>query len=224
MQRFEHGHIVTESREFVRTAQAGRPGANHRNAMSVGGWHLRVVLLIGPVPVRCISLQPADSDRFPLNGAHTYLFALVFLRADPAADCGQGITQFECRICTPRIPVFDLTDESRDIDSDRASGHAGPMPAVQTPRGFTGSQIRIVSQRDFFKPVMRSAGSNSGMGVFRRISSISAHLPEQSAVFFPFLFLGSIKSATPEGLIKIDFMGVKFGAVHTGEHRFFRPR
>ena len=90
VQGFKHGDRITHARQLARGGQPAGARAHHRHLMPVGLRRRRQLAGAGAVPVRSIALQPADGHALPLEGAHTALLALAFLRAHAPADCGQG--------------------------------------------------------------------------------------------------------------------------------------
>ena len=76
------------------------------------------------------ALEAADADGLALDAAHALRFALRLLRADAAADGGQGRGLMNDLIGALIVLFGDLLDEFGDLDLHRAAGDAGMVLAV----------------------------------------------------------------------------------------------
>ena len=97
------------------------------------------------------ALQTADADGLALDAAHALALALLLLRADAAADGGQGAVLEDLVVSALEVLLTDAGDELRDLDIDRAAGHAGRARAIQAAVGLIDRHLDGVAKRDFFK-------------------------------------------------------------------------
>ena len=114
--------------------------------------------LMGVVPVGDKALEAADADRLGFDAAHAAALALAFLRADAAADGGQGGALGDDLIGGFEVAVFYLFDEGRDVNIDGATRDAGHIFAVETARGFVERLLGGIARGDFVKVVDAGGG------------------------------------------------------------------
>ena len=119
--------------------------------MAVGGDLLGHLVGVLAVPVGDEALQTADADGLALDAAHALALALLLLRADTAADGGQGAVLEDLVVSALEVLLADAGDELRDLDIDRAAGHAGRARAIQAAVGLIARHLDGVAKRDFFK-------------------------------------------------------------------------
>ena len=145
------GHVVAELGQVARAGEAGRAGADDRDAVAVGGDLLGHLVGVFAVPVGDEALQTADADGLALDAAHALALALLLLRADTAADGGQGAVLKDLVVSALEVLLTDAGDELRDLDIDRAAGHAGRARAIQAAVGLIDRHLDGVAKCDFFK-------------------------------------------------------------------------
>ena len=125
VERFKNGDIVALLGKVARAGEAAGAGADDRDLVAVGRF-LHVCI----VPVGDKALEAADADRLALDAADALRFALRLLRADAAADGGQGRGLMNDLIGALVVLFGDLLDEFGDLDLHRAAGNAGMVLAV----------------------------------------------------------------------------------------------
>ena len=145
------GHVVAELGQIARAGKAGRAGADDRDAVAVGGDLFGHLVGVLAVPVGDKALQTANADGLALDAAHALTLALLLLRADTAADGGQGAVLKDLVVSALEVLLTDAGDELRDLDIDRAAGHAGRARAIQAAVGLIDRHLDGVAKRDFFK-------------------------------------------------------------------------
>ena len=130
VERFKNGDIVALLGKVARAGEAAGAGTNDRDLVAVGrglgGRFLHVCI----VPVGDKTLEAADADGLALDAADALRFALRLLRADAAADGGQGRGLVNDLIGALIVLFGDLLDEFGDLDLHRAAGDAGMVLAV----------------------------------------------------------------------------------------------
>jgi len=152
MERLEDGDFVAEKGEVGRDGQPGRAGADDGDFLA-GRWsqfgnHGSAMFSF---PVGHESFKIADGDRSVFFGENTDLLALFFLRADTAANGGQGIGLFDLSGRPREITFHNQGNKSGDIDLDRTAGYAHRFLAFETSRGFDLGQFRGEPMGDFLK-------------------------------------------------------------------------
>ena len=145
------GHVVAELGQVARAGEAGRAGADDGDAVAVRGDLLGHLVGVLAVPVGDEALQTADADGLALDAAHALALALLLLRADAAADGGQGAVLEDLVVSALEVLLTDAGDELRDLDIDRAALHAGRARAIQAAVGLIDRHLDGVAKRDFFK-------------------------------------------------------------------------
>ena len=106
---------------------------------------------------------------------------LALLRADTAADGGQGRGAVDDLIRGLKVALGHMADEFRNVDADRAAGLAGLVLAVHTALCLIHSHLGGVAQRNFLKVLVADVGVLGGHGALFRVH-IESHLtlPPQS--------------------------------------------
>src|SRR6266511_2067010 len=129
VERLVDRHVGAELHEVGGGGEAGGAGAADRDlaellreARGRGGLRLRVVA--------DEALEAADADRLDLLADHALRLALRFLRADAAADRGEGVRLLDDLESAVEVADRDVLDERRDVDRHRAAGHAGRLRAL----------------------------------------------------------------------------------------------
>ena len=82
------------------------------------------------------ALQTADCYRLALDTKHAFALALVFLRADTAADSRQGTLLLENFISLDKVFLRNLMDKLRNININRAAAYTTRFGAVQATLGL----------------------------------------------------------------------------------------
>ena len=103
------------------------------------------------MPVGRKPFQTTDGHRLALAPAHTMRFALGLLRTYTTANSGQRAGFRDGQIGTLGIARHQLLDEIRNLDIDRAAGHAGARLTIQAALRFLHRHIPCVTFGYFFK-------------------------------------------------------------------------
>ena len=158
VQRLEDGDLIAHAGQIARAGQAGRAGADDGAlvAVGLGTGGLGLFVLHGVVGNK--ALQTADRDRLALDAAHALAFTLALLRADTAADGGQGGGLLDLGGGLEELALSDERDELRDLDADRAARYAGLVLAVQAALCLFERHFGGVAQRDFLKVLVADVG------------------------------------------------------------------
>ena len=158
-------------RQVSGAGQAGRSGADDGRPLCPG--RRRAAGLLVPAAshgeIGHEALQPADGHRLKLGAHHAGGFALRFLRADAAADRGQGVGLFQNPVGALDVAVRQGGDEAGDIDLHRAARHAARLLAAQAAVGLEQRAFQVEPERHFLEIVgARSSGGWCGMGARSR--------------------------------------------------------
>ena len=127
------------------------------------------------VPVGHEALQTADADRLILDAAGAFALALALLRADAAADGGQGGGAVDDLIGGLEVALGHMADELGDVDTDGAAGLAGLILAVDAALGLVHGHFGGVAQSHFLKILVADVGVLSGHGALFGVH-IESHL------------------------------------------------
>ena len=146
-----HGDLIAELGQIARAGKTGRAGADDCDSVAVGGHLFGHLVRVLHRPVGDEALQTADADRLALDAAHALAFALLLLRADTAADGGQGAVFENLLIRALEVLLADQGDEIGDLDVDRAARHARGVLAVQTAGGLVERELHGVAEGDLVK-------------------------------------------------------------------------
>ena len=149
VQRLKHRDFVSLACKIARAGQAGRACADDRNFVPVGFGHDGLFGAVRHMPVSGKALQTADGDGFALHAANAFAFALRLLRADTTANSGQGRGLRQNLIGFFKLARFDLLDEGRDINGNRAAADAGLVAAVQAAGRLIHRLLGRITQRHF---------------------------------------------------------------------------
>ena len=148
MQPFEHRHVDAILRKQSGACQRRRTGTDACDALPAffcpGG------RLCGCV-VGDKTLQASDGHGLPFLAQDALAFALLFLRADAAADSGQAARFMDDAAGFVDIAEHDLTDEFRDRDVHRASCAAQGLFALQAARRLFRSHFGRIAEGDLGK-------------------------------------------------------------------------
>ena len=154
MQRLEDRHIIAFLRQITGTRETGRTSADDSDFLRIGCALDRLDLLVlGKLAVSHEAFEAADGDGFPALREDAVFLALIFLRADAAADGRQCIRLLDRCDGTVEVALLDLADERRDVYRDRASLAALRHLAVQAALSLGHCRFLIVAQSDFVKIV-----------------------------------------------------------------------
>ena len=100
--------------------------------------------------VRRIPFKRADSDTsalfFPFSD--TKFFALAFLRANSAADCGQIVCFAYNLRGGGRVALFEVRDKARNIHLHRTALHTGRVFAVVATTRLRKHFLLVKAQRN----------------------------------------------------------------------------
>ena len=165
VKRFEDRDAEPLLCQIAGAGQTGGAGADDGHPVSVGSRSLGLFGGMFVMPVRDKAFQPADAYRIHLcpglQGA--LAFTLGFLRADPAADRGQGRGAGNDLVGFLEVPLPDFPDEIRNPDIHGAAGDAGAVFTVQAARGLFLSHLQGIAQGYLLKipgPDLRGLGGH----------------------------------------------------------------
>jgi len=178
VQGFEDGDIVAHLRQLGGGGQARRTGADDGHALAGGlgeGGLLHQTTLA--LPVGDEALEATDGHRVPLLGQHALDLALVFLRADAAADGGQDVGLLDLPRRLGELALPHETDEAGDIHGDGAALDArGPL-ALQAAAGLGDRLLGGIAQRNLVEVVDADLGRLLGHGLARGLGGLECHGP-----------------------------------------------
>lgn len=129
---------------LARKGKARGTGTDDGDLDAVGGSHVprdlldRLALVIGDE-----ALQRADGDGGVLHlDVDTMALTLLLLRADAAADGGEGGVLFEHAVGSEDLAALDVLDEGRDVHVDGATLAAGGLGAVDAATGLVHGHLQ----------------------------------------------------------------------------------
>ena len=158
MERFENRNLVAFFREIPRAGKAGRPRADDGNALRVcRDFRLRDRFAFFERTVGDETLEAADADGLALLAEDAVFLALVFLRADAAADGRQRVRFLDFRDSAVIVALFDLRDEFRDVDGHGAAFAALRHFAMQAAFCLRDRRLLVVAERDLVEIVRADA-------------------------------------------------------------------
>ena len=154
MQRLEDRHSIALPREIARAGKPRGAGADYRDLLRVG----RVVdwfhfFVLRHFPVGREAFQTSDSHRLALLAENAIFLALVFLRADAAANRRQRVRLLDFRDGAVKIPRLDLRDKFGNIDAHGTALTALRHLAGQAALRFGHRRLLVVSQRNLVEIV-----------------------------------------------------------------------
>ena len=136
VQSFENGNSVATLCQVACAGQRCGTGANNSNLVAVGFGLYNFNCFLSVVVVSYETFDAADCNGFALDAAVAELFALVFLGADTAANCGQAGVQRNDAVSFIVVALFSSLDESGDVQINRAALTAVRNLAVQAASSF----------------------------------------------------------------------------------------
>src|SRR6266511_807910 len=150
VERLVDRHVGAELHEVGGGGEAGGAGAADRDlaellreARGRGGLRLRVVA--------DEALEAADADRLDLLADHALRLALRLLRADAAADRGEGVRLLDDLERAVEVADRDVLDERRDVDRHRAARHAGRLRALDAALRLAEGLLEGVAEIDLLE-------------------------------------------------------------------------
>ncbi len=236
VQRLVDRDLVAAEREIGGARETGRSRADHRN-LETGGrrqlGHLDFAAL-GHLPVGDKAFEPADGDWIALLAGDADDFTLVLLRADAAADGGQGVVLFDDRERAFEVGFLDLGDKTRDVDAHRAAVDALGFLALEATIGFEQGDVLRESQghlAEVLDPVHGFLRRHRLPGDFHALlllDLLSCHQLTSTPVRGPAsvllqvplacdLLLLEVDALALHHEIEVDLVGVELGAVDADE-------
>ncbi len=148
VERLEDRHAVSEPGEVAGASEARRPGADDGDAPAVARRDGRF-FRVGPrqPAVGREPLQAADGHRVVLLPQEAVLLALVLLRADAAADRGEGVVRLDDAGGAEVIALADGPDELRDFHVHRAPFAARRLLALEAALRLEAGRLLRVTVR-----------------------------------------------------------------------------
>ena len=156
--------LIAQLGEVACGGQAGRACADDGDLVAVGLRHDGGSVDIFTVPVGHEALQTANANGLVLDAAGTLALALALLRADAAADGGQGRGTIDDLIGGFEVTLGHMADELGDVDADGAAGLAGLVLAVDAALGLVHGHLGGVAQSHFLKILVADVGVLGGHG------------------------------------------------------------
>ena len=103
------------------------------------------------MPIGNKAFEATDGDGFALDAAHAFALALVFLRADAAADGRQAGRLMDDPVSGFKIAFGDLSDKFGDMDLDGTSADTRVVFAIQAAFGFIDGLFGGIAKGDLFE-------------------------------------------------------------------------
>ena len=175
MQGLVHGHLVAQLGQVACSGQAGRACTDDGYLVAVPLRNDGCGVHVLTVPVGHKALQAADAHGLVLDAAGALALALALLRADTAADSGQGRGAVDDLISGLKVAIGHMRDELRDVDAHRAAGLAGLVLAVDAALGLVDGHFFGVAQSNFLEVLVADVGVLGGHGALFGIH-IESHL------------------------------------------------
>ena len=164
---FKDGDVVAHLTQITCAGEAGRAGADDRDAVTVGFGGLDLVLyFLVHVVVGDKALEAADADALALNAANALTLALFLLRANTAADSRQGVGGGDDLISCVKVALCDLGDKLGDAYRNGAAGAAGHVVAVKAALCLVHCHLGSVAESDLVKVAGADYGILLGHRVF----------------------------------------------------------
>ena len=172
--RLEDGRVMARDRERVRAREAGRSGADDRDALAGRRPTDKGLLPRRHLRIDRVTLKQADANRLALGVlAHARLLAQRFGRTDPRAHPAHDVGFQNCARRAERVVRGDLADEERNVDR----GRAGLLTRrIETEIAAVGLDVRLVKaqrrmqvgevgvQARGVEPARRDVGHSRGLG------------------------------------------------------------
>lgn len=111
VERFKDSYVKSFAGKFTGAGKTRRAGADDRGFMTILGIHTDDIGCMFSGPVSYETFQATDGNRFILDAADAFAFALCFLRADAARDAGQGVSRRDDVKGTAEIAFSDFGNE-----------------------------------------------------------------------------------------------------------------
>ena len=163
----KNGNVVAHLAQIACAGEAGRAGADDRDAVTVGFRSLDLVLdFLVHVVVGDKALEAADADALALNAANALTLALFLLRTNTAADSRQGVGGGDDLISCVKVALCDLGDELGDAYRNGAAGAAGHVVAVEAALCLVHCHLGSVAESDLVKVAGADYGILLGHRVF----------------------------------------------------------
>ena len=164
VQGFVDRDLIAQLGEVACGGQTGRACADDGDLVAVGRRHDGGSVDIFTVPVGHEALQTANANGLVLDSAGTLALALALLRADAAADGGQGRGTIDDLIGGFEVTLGHMADELGDVDADGAAGLAGLILAVDAALSLVHGHLGGVAQSHFLKILVADVGVLGGHG------------------------------------------------------------
>ena len=113
--RFENHDFAPVKRESIRARKPCGPGADDRDAPTVGRRFFERVVTFRRSRVRDETLEHSDRDRFALDPANAFPLALMRLIADASADARQRRALGKFTVCAFDVALLESGDELGDV-------------------------------------------------------------------------------------------------------------
>ena len=165
MQCFEDGNCVAALCQVACAGQRCGAGAYNCYLVAVGFGLYDFNIFLSVVVVSNETFDTADCNGFAFDAAVAELFALVFLGADTAANCGQAGVQRNDTVSFIEFALFSSLDESGDVQVNRAALAAVGDLAVQAASSFVLYLFNGVAQSNFVEVTTTNDGVLAGHGV-----------------------------------------------------------
>ena len=146
MEHFEDVHLESGLGKVGGAGKARRAAADYGDLLAVGRLALVEPHAVLARPVGHEALELADSYGLTLVAEYTFAFALCFLGAYAAADCGQRAVLCDNFGSLGEIAVLHLLYEIGNLDVDRARTHAHRLLAMQAAARFEHSLFLVIAQ------------------------------------------------------------------------------
>lgn len=163
----KNGDIVAELAQIACTGKAGRTRADNGDLVTVGfGSYGCDLLGLVHVVVCDKALKAAYADALTLDAADALGLALLLLRANTAADGGQGVGGGDYLISCIEVALCDLCDELGNTNGNGAAGTAGGVVAVKAALCLVHCHLGSVAESDLVKIACTDHGILLGHRVF----------------------------------------------------------
>ena len=175
MQSLIDGDLVAQLGQVACSGQTGRACTDDGDLVAVPLGHDGCGVHVLAVPVGDEALQAADAHGLVLDAAGALALALALLRADTAADSGQGGGTVDDLIGGFKVALGHMTDELGDVDAHGAAGLTGLILAVHAALCFVHGHFFGVAQCHFLEVLVADIRVLGGHGALFRVH-IESHL------------------------------------------------